>query len=92
MGSTHSFESRYRSVPSEKPVRLAWVDEPGRVRCAHGRCIDISRRRIHIEVPVKIPLHTPVMLRADGISIAGSAFVKYVSPYGGKFIVVLEID
>jgi hypothetical protein len=45
-----------------------------------------------MEVPVQIPLRTPVMLRAVGISIAGSAAVKYVTPCdNGKFILVLEI-
>jgi len=83
-GTTHTFESRWQVV------RLAWVDQPGQVRCVPGRCIDISSRRIHIAVPVKIPLHTPVTLRADGISIAGS--VRYVTPCDdAKFILVLEI-
>jgi hypothetical protein len=87
----HSFEGQ--RLPSDKPVRLAWVDRPaGRVRCVPGKCIDISNRRIHIEVPVQIPLLTPVMLRADGISIAGSASVRYVTPSGDdRFILVLEI-
>lgn len=88
----HSSEGRHQRIPSDKPVRLAWIDTLGRVRCVPGRCIDISSRRIHIEVPVKIPLHTPVMLRADGIRIAGSASVKYVTSCGDtEFILVLEI-
>jgi hypothetical protein len=88
----HSFESRPEHLPLEKPaVRLAWIDKR-RVRCVPGRCIDLSSRRIRIEVPVKIPLHTAVTLRADGIGIAGSASVKYVTACGDtKFILVLEI-
>ena len=88
-----NFENRYPNLPSDKPVRLAWVDKPGQVRCVPGRCIDISNRRIHIEVSLKIPLHTLVMLRADGIGIAGSASVKYVTSCGDtKFILVLETN
>jgi hypothetical protein len=78
--------------PSDKPVRVAWVDQGGQVRCVPGRCIDVSNRRIHVEVPVQIPLRTPVMLRTEGISIAGSASVRYVTACGDtRFILVLEI-
>jgi hypothetical protein len=85
------FESLDRRVPSDKPVRLAWLDERGQIRCLTGRCIDVSSRRIHVEVREQIPLHTRVMLRADGISIAGSTSVKYVTRCDATFILVLDI-
>ena len=44
-----------------------------------------------MEVPVQIPLRTRVMLRADGISIAGSASVKHVTRCDTGFIIVLDI-
>jgi len=61
------------------------------MRCVAGRCIDVSSRRIHLEVREQIPLHTRVMLRACESQIAGSAVVKYVTHYETKFIMVLEI-
>lgn len=95
--TTHSFKSGsqdfangYQQVPSDKPLRLAWLDQRGKIRFVVGRCIDITRTRIHVEVNEQIPLRTRVMLRADGSNIAGSAFVKYVTPYEAKFIMVLE--
>ena len=95
--TTHNFETDsqglgngYQQVPSDKPLRLAWLDKGGRIRFVVGRCIDITRSRIHVEANEQIPLHTRVMLRADGSNIAGSAFVKYVTPYEAKFILVLE--
>jgi hypothetical protein len=92
-GTRPSFESGYQRLPSDKPLRLAWLDKPGgQIRWVPGRCIDISSRRIHVEVSVKIPVHTPVMLRTDGIGIAGSASVEYVTSCGDtKFILVLEV-
>jgi hypothetical protein len=90
--ATPSFESRTERLPSDKLIRLAWVDERGQARCTAARCIDISSRRIHIEVAVQIPLRTPVMLRAEGISVAGSASVRYVTRCAdNKFILVLDI-
>jgi hypothetical protein len=78
-------------VPADQLIRLAWLDERGQIRCVPGRCIDLSSRRIHVEVPVQIPLLTPVMLRADGISIAGAASVRHVTRCDAGFIVVLDI-
>lgn len=84
------FAESHGQVPSDKPLRLAWLDQGGHIRFVVGRCIDITRSRIHLEVREQIPLRTRVMLRADGSDIAGSAFVKYVTPYEKQFIVVLE--
>ena len=80
-----------RRVPSEKPVRLAWLDECGQIRCVTGRCIDVSNKRVHVEVREQIPLDTRVMLRADGIRIAGSTSVKYVTRCETSFILVLGL-
>jgi hypothetical protein len=88
--SSRGFEGGYQRIPSDKPLRLAWLDQGGRIRFVVGRCIDITRSRIHVEVNQQIPLRTRVMLRADGTNIAGAAFVKYVTPYEAKYIVVLE--
>ena len=88
---TLDFESLDRRVPADKPVRLAWLDQWGQIRCVTGRCIDASRRRVHVEVREPIPWHTRVMLRADGISLAGSTSVKYLTRYDTKFILVLDL-
>ena len=56
-----------------------------------ARCIDVSSKRIHVEVPEQIPLHTHVMLRANAISIAGSTSVKYVTRCDRTFILVLDV-
>jgi hypothetical protein len=88
--TTLEFGSLDRRVPSDKPVRLAWLDERGQIRCLTGRCIDVSSRRIHVEVSEEIPLHTRVMLRHDAISIAGSTSVEYITRCDTKFILVLD--
>jgi hypothetical protein len=85
------FASRDRLAIPDKPVRLAWLDERGQIRCAAGRCIDVSSKRVHVEVREQIPLHTRVMLRADGMSAAGSTSVKYVTRCDTSFILVLDL-
>jgi hypothetical protein len=89
--TTDNFECFDQHVPSDKPVRLAWLDQHRQIRCVAGTCIDVSSRRIHLVVPEQIPLHTRVMLRTDASHIAGSAVVKYMTHYDTKFILVLEI-
>ena len=84
------FENVDRRVPSDKPLRLAWLDERGKIRCLSGRCIDFSSRRVHVEVRERIPLHTRVMLRADGMNVASETSVKYVTRCERKFILVLD--
>ena len=91
MNTAPEFESLDRHVPSDKPVRLAWLDERGHIRCLTGKCIDVSSRRIHVELPEQIPLHTRVMLRANAISIAGSTSVNYVTRCDRTFILVLDV-
>jgi hypothetical protein len=88
--TAQSFECFDQHIPSDKPIRLAWLDQRGQIRCVAGKCIDVSNRRIHVEVPEHIPLKTRVMLRADGRHIAGSAGVKYVTHYNTGFILVIE--
>ncbi len=78
-------------VPPHQPVRLVWVDQRGQVKCAAGGCIDASSKRIHIQVRESIPLQTRVMLRADGLRLAGAASVRYVTNCGDTFILVLDV-
>jgi hypothetical protein len=73
-----------------RSVLVAWVNERGQLRCVPGRCIDISVRRIHIEVPEQIPLRTHVGLSAVGKSIAGPNVVKYLTKCDTRFILMLE--
>jgi hypothetical protein len=81
---------RYAHAAVSPSVRIAWVDEGGQVRCMTGRCIDVSARRIHLEVPELVPLKTHVTLSAGRKSIPGPSAVKYLTRCDKKFILVLE--
>ena len=89
--AVNSLSKQMKRVPSDKPVRLAWLDERKHIRCLTGRCIDVSSRRVHVEVGEEIPLDTRVMLHADGIGIAGSTSVKHVTRCDTTFILVLDV-
>lgn len=83
-------DRRYAQADAGESLRVAWIDEHGRFRCMPGRCIDVSARRIHIEVPGPVPLHTRVMLSTGRKCIPGPNAVKYVTQCDTKFIMVLE--
>jgi hypothetical protein len=91
MNSTAS-NSDFRSpgAKADGLVRVAWIDQRGQLRCMPGRCIDISARRIHLEVPEQVPLQTRVTLSAGRKSIPGPNAVKYLTKCDTKFILVLE--
>ena len=44
-----------------------------------------------MDVSEQIPLHTRVLLRADGFSVACSTSVEYVTRCDTKFILVLDL-
>lgn len=91
MNSTASnSDFRYTRATADESVRVAWVDELGQLRCMAGRCIDVSTRRIHLEVPQQVPLQTRVTLSAGRRSIHGPSAVKYLTKCDTKFILVLE--
>jgi hypothetical protein len=75
---------------ADKLIRLAWIDEAKHMKCVSGRCFETSRR-IRVEAPERIPLHTRVLLRAPGMGMAGSASVKYVTHCVDTYILVLDI-
>ena len=83
---------RHLHLPSDGCVRLTWADEGGQLKCVAARCIDVSDKRIHIEVPEWIPRRTRVTLRGDGLNVAGSGWVKYATSCDSKFILMLELN
>jgi len=87
-GRAHTLKTH--RVPTDPLVRVAWVDEPGRVKCVPGWCIDVSERMIHLEVPEQIPRLTRVTLRSGEITIPIVAYVKYATQHDAKFILALE--
>ncbi len=82
---------RNRRIPYSGLVRISWEDSHG-ARFAQGRCIDVSESGLRIEAPVSIPLHTPVMLTAERIGLAGSASVKHLSRFGAKYLLGLQLN
>ena len=89
--NSHSFRRGVERVPPDQSVRLAWLDERRQIQCTPAKCIDATSKRLHVEVRKQIPLHTSVMLRVDGMSLAGAASVRYVTRCGDTFILVLDV-
>jgi nucleotidyltransferase/DNA polymerase involved in DNA repair len=88
--SAPNSELRCEQAIADGLLRVAWVDERGRLRCMAGQCIDASARRIHLEVRQQIPLRTRVTLSAGRKRVPGPNVVKYLTKCASKFILVLE--
>lgn len=81
---------RHRRIPYIGPVMVSW-DERGETRYARGKCIDVSEGGLRLELPVAVPPGTGISLRAERMSISGSARVRHMTRYGGKYLVGVEL-
>lgn len=83
---------RHRRLPYSGTVRVSWEDGARGPRFAMGKCIDVSESGLRIELPVAIPLRTPVVVGADRLHVSGSASVKHVVRFGAKYLVGVEMS
>lgn len=83
---------RHSRIPYNGPVRLSWEDQRGELNFAAGKCLDISKAGLQIEVPVSIPRGTYLTFRADRINVSGTASVRNVVSKGSKYILGLELN
>jgi len=83
---------RHLRIPYGGPVRLSWEDQRGELNFAAGKCLDISKAGLQIEIPVPIPRGTYITFRADRINVSGTASVRNVTNKGSRYIVGLELN
>jgi PilZ domain-containing protein len=74
------------------PVDVMWTDRQGHERFATALSIDICESGIRLKVPEALPERSFVRLRANRISLAGSASVRTCIKKGTKFLVGLEFS
>jgi len=73
-------------------VRLSWTNAKGDSCYVQAKCIDYSAGGLRVESAESIPLRTVVSLRADHLSIVGSASVKHIERRSGKAILGLAFS
>jgi hypothetical protein len=82
---------RHRRMPYIGSIQIGW-EASGQARFAQGKCIDISESGLRMEVPVPVPLRTTISIRAEKITLNGSATVRHVDRYGSKYILGIEMS
>jgi hypothetical protein len=83
---------RYDRLEIAVPVDLMWTDRQGHERFATARSVDVCESGMRVQVPEALPDRSYVRLRADKISLAGSASVRTCLKKGTKFLVGLEFS
>jgi hypothetical protein len=83
-------QAHHEAYQAEAPVRIAWRDREHQLHCVVGRCIDVTEKRIHIQVRERVPLNEQVSLLGEGMKQARQARVRYVTSYNNEFILVLD--
>lgn len=79
-------------LASGDPVRVSWEDVSAGQRFASGKCIDVSASGLKIEVLVSIPVHTNLMIRAEGLGLSGPAVVKHSLRRGTKYVIGVQLS
>lgn len=83
---------KHERVPYEGPIRISWQDERGLSRYAKVKCLDISREGLRVETVDPIPVRSTLLLRADQISLGGSATVKHTAWRKCKYVLGLNLS
>jgi PilZ domain len=83
---------RTRRIAFTAVAYLQWTEPNGEPMFAQGRCLDLSRNGLRLEVPAKVAVRTTVTLRIDRIQVQGAASVRHVRRMGAKFILGLELN
>lgn len=83
---------RHPRVPYEGFVSISWKTFEGVRNCALGKCLDVSERGVGLELSSRIAVGSFVKVRAYGLNLEGSAFVRHVSRQAGKYILGLELS
>src|ERR1700704_4595650 len=87
-----SADQRHPRVPYEGFVSISWKTFEGVRNCALGKCLDVSERGVGLEVASRIPVGSFVKVRAYGLNLDGSAFVRHVAREAGKYVLGLELS
>jgi PilZ domain len=73
-------------------VRISWEDSHGIVKYAQAKCLDVSDEGLKIETTQPIPVFSTLSLRADFISLSGSARVRHCAARECKYILGLNLS
>jgi hypothetical protein len=83
---------RHQRDPYLGAARISWEDERGLIRYAEAKCLDVSQEGLCILVAEAIPVRSILSLRVEGITVAGSATVRYIAWRGCKCFLGLNLS
>ena len=83
---------RHVRMSESGEVAMSWQDPQGHFRFSQGRCLEISRTGMRVEIPERVALRSYVNLKADCPRLACSASVRHCMRKAGRFIVGLEFS
>jgi len=83
---------QHHRVPYFGPARISWHDEEGTARFGPAKFLNVSAEGVRIEVAETIPVGSHISLRAERISLSGSATVRNISWRSCKYILGLNLS
>ena len=81
---------RHSRISQATPVELSWTDRHGAPHSEKARCVDVSESGMRIEASISIDKGTYVTVRANSLSLHGSASVRSSARKGSKYVLGLH--
>ena len=69
---------------------ISWIHQGNRNHVL-GKCLEMSRQGIGLELPKCIPVGTPITVRAGWLDLDGAATVRHSSRHQGKYLLGIEL-
>jgi hypothetical protein len=73
-------------------VLVSWPDGQGNFKFASGRCLDVSRSGLRVELPERVEIRSYVTIRSEELKLACSASVRHCNRRGARFDAGLEFS
>ena len=77
-------------VEFSDPIRLCWEETSQGPRFGIGRCMNLSRNGLGIELNSPIPMRTAVSFRCERSGLSATATVRYCERRGARYLIGLE--
>ena len=81
---------RQERVEFSDPIRLCWEENSQATRFGFGRCLNLSRNGLGIEMSTPIPLRTAVSFRCERSGLSATAIVRHCEQRRGQYMIGLE--
>jgi PilZ domain-containing protein len=76
--------------PLVSPIQVTWQDQAGGERQDRGRCLDVSKGGLKMELPHPIEVGASIRFYVVHSDIVGAGLVRHCTKTGSKYVIGVE--